>query len=91
MTNLQRYWFKFEKINKPTPLNLGCGVTACDQDDAICLMRAYIFSECGVPTIVETVEGVQASDLEKSHVLPNIGNMDVRGIWFPQGYEESRG
>ena len=88
MTNLQKYWFKFKKLNKPTPLNLGCGVTACDRDDAIYLIRTHIFSKIEMAVIVEVDEDVQVSDLEKYHVLPNIGNIDVRGIWFPQGYGE---
>jgi hypothetical protein len=29
------------------------------------------------------------SILDQKHVLPNVGMVNVRGIWFPQGYEEA--
>jgi len=83
---LKKYWFRFSAIPKPTPLNLGCGVTAFDYDDAIFLMQSLIFRGDTMPLIVDYAVDVRQSDLEKSHVLPNIGNLSVRGIWFPQGY-----
>ena len=40
-----------------------------------------------VPRIMDIAEDVEISDLEQRHVLPNIGDMNVRGIWFPKGLD----
>ena len=89
MPDLKRFWFKFEKLHKPTPLNFGCGVTACDRDDAISLVQRSIFLDAPMPRIVEVIEDVRPSDLEPHHVSPNIGDTEAHGIWFPQGYNKS--
>ena len=86
MKTVRKFWFRFEKLQRPTALNLGCGVSAFDYEDALNLLKERIFGPNGPPPIVQCIEDVQISDLEKSHVLPNIGSMDIRGIWFPQGY-----
>lgn len=83
MILLKRYWFAFQRFNKPTPLNFGCGVTARDYDDAIWLMQERIFKGNELPRIVECREDVDVSALDARHVLPNIGLVTVRGIWFP--------
>jgi hypothetical protein len=56
-------------------------------DDAIGLLRERIFGASGLPPIVEAIEDVDLSLLEQNHVLPNLGDIAARGIWFPQGYE----
>jgi hypothetical protein len=83
---MKRYWFKFEKLPKPSAINLGCGVTAHTYDDAIALLRERIFGPNGPPPIEQCVEDIDISTLDSKHVLPNIGPVDVRGIWFPQGH-----
>jgi hypothetical protein len=88
MKQLRRYWFSFEKVARPNPLNLGCGVTAYDYADATSLLREGVFSRKELPLIVACVEDVDVSTLDPKHILPNIGLVNVRGIWFPQGYEE---
>jgi hypothetical protein len=45
MTLLRRYWFEFEPIPRPNPLNLGCGVTAYGYEDAITLMTELVFNQ----------------------------------------------
>jgi hypothetical protein len=85
---VRKYWFRFERRPKPTAINLGCGVTAYDYDDAIGLLRDRIFGANGPPPIVEAIEDVDLSSLEQKHVLPNIGDTATRGIWFPQGYDK---
>ena len=88
MKSLRPYWFNFEMLNKPSPLNLGCGVTAYDYDDAITLLGQRVFAGRELPRIVGFREDVDISTLDQKHVLPNLGSVLVRGIWFPQGYEE---
>jgi hypothetical protein len=83
---LKRYWFDFVNLNQPTPLNLGCGVTAYDFEDAMRLLRERVFHSAIVPPIGNCIEDVDVSTLDQNHVLPNIGPIDIRGIWFPQGH-----
>jgi hypothetical protein len=90
MKTLKRYWFSFENLGKPSALNLGCGVTAYGYDDAINLLRERVFAGKELPRIVGCNEDLDVSTLDQKHVLPNIGLVTVRGIWFPQGYDEMK-
>ena len=86
MKQLRRYWFTFEKSSNPTPLNLGCGVTAFDYEDALSLLRERVFIKEPLPTIIHHIGDIDVSTLEKNHVFPNMGLVTDRGIWFPLGY-----
>ena len=86
MKTLRRFWFRFEALPKPTAINLGCGVTAYTLDDAIDLLRDRIFGKIGLPPIIECIEDVEMDQIEQKHARPNVGNTQIRGIWFPQGY-----
>jgi hypothetical protein len=88
--NLKRYWFQFQKFASPSPLTLGAGVTARSYDDALALLKDRVFAGEDVPQIVSVDENIDVSKLDDRHVLPNIGSILRRGIWFPQGYEETR-
>ena len=90
MTPLTRYWFTFERSEKPGTINLGCGVSAYDYGDAINILRDYIFGANGPPPILHYIEDVDISTLDANHVLPNLGVPFVRGVWFPRGYERIR-
>jgi hypothetical protein len=83
---LRRYWFTFERFENPTALNLGCGVTAASYDDALALVRDSVFHG-RTPPINDCIEDVDVSRLDANHVLPNVGNVLVHGIWFPLGYK----
>ena len=87
MKKLRRFWFNFEETRRFTPLNLGCGVTGYDYDDAITLLQTRVFTTETVPKINGCIEDVDVSTLDPNHVLPNIGSVVARGIWFPQGYD----
>jgi hypothetical protein len=82
----RRFWFEFEPIGRPTAPNLGCGITAYNRADAMGLLEDFVFTTEGPLNIVRVVEDVKIDDLEKNHVLPNLGKTYERGIWFPQGY-----
>jgi len=72
---LQRYWFA-------TQPGLGYGVTASSIADAEDLLRSF-----GYPRQSEIVErviqDVAIEELDANHVLPNLGPVVVRGVWFP--------
>jgi hypothetical protein len=86
---LKRFWFTFGSFQHPTPLNFGCGVTAHDYQDALAIMRDSVF-QGATPAVQDCVENVDVSRLEPKHVLPNLGNVLVRGVWFPLGHELRR-
>ncbi len=80
-----RYWFTFKHSARPTPLNLGCGVTAESKQAAIDLVKNRVFGGNEFE-IEKIVENVAISEMDQGHVIPNMGNPVLRGIWFPLGY-----
>jgi hypothetical protein len=83
---LRRFWFEFEKSAIPTPLNIGCGVTAYDVDDARQLLEERVFPREKVRKIMNCQADIDVSTLDKNHVLPNMGSAANRGVWFPLGF-----
>jgi hypothetical protein len=84
MANLKRFWFNFEKTPSPSAVNIGCGVTAFDRADAEWLLKTSIFKGKTFPAITDCIENIDVSKLDTRHVLPNIGQVAIRGIWFPR-------
>ncbi|ALN58808.1 hypothetical protein GLE_3463 [Lysobacter enzymogenes] len=80
------YWFEFQPNSVPQCLDLGCGITARSQDDALRVLHERVPETRGV-AIRRIVAGVKIDDLDPGHVLPNLGNYAVRGCWFPLGYD----
>ena len=87
MNKLHKFWFQFEASSKPNVLNLGCGVTALSYDDALRILKDRIFAEKNFPGIVGCIEDVTQHQLDPKHVLPNMGNIEQYGVWFPLGYQ----
>jgi hypothetical protein len=91
--SLRRYWitFDFKSADYSPPGTLvGCGVTAHSYEDAMELIKEKVFKGNKMPMVNSAVENVDVSSLDPGHVLPNIGNVFRRGIWYPLGYEISR-
>ena len=72
---LTRFWFKTDR-------GLGYGVTAKSQIDAEELLKRHGYP---LPSerVVSVVAGVKLAALDKEEVLPNVGPLAVRGVWFP--------
>jgi hypothetical protein len=85
MIKLIRYWFEFEG-NIPIGFNLGCGVTAWNYEDALNILKERVFKDIPIPNIKKLQTEVDVSLLDAGHVLPNMLPANVRGIWFPMGY-----
>ncbi len=81
---LHRYWFKFDLDSVHfSPFHLGSGVTGYSLDDAkgILVLQA---KRAGVNTIIDSViEDIDISTLDQNHILPNIGLVSNRGMWYP--------
>lgn len=89
MTQLHKYWIRMRisiSDDAPPGILLGIGVTAYSRDDAIGIVREKVFHCGAMPEILQFTEDVPMSSLDSSHVLPNIGNHLVEGVWFPLGY-----
>jgi hypothetical protein len=86
--SLHRYWFTFSNPPKYNPLGLGCGITAFNYEDAVEILNSNVFVKLGLQaiTIESVIEDVDVSGLDQGHVIPNMGMVLVRGVWFPLGY-----
>lgn len=82
---LHRFWFRFEPSADARFIGrqLGCGVTAVDRRDAEDLLRTQVFGG-ELPPTIEVVEDIDVRDLDQGHVIPNMGDPSVRGVWFPR-------
>ena len=78
-TGLIAFWISFTGANRPQRF----GVTGWSQEDAFCLLeeQGYDVHLAAGPVLVKA--GVKASDLDANTILPNIGPITVRGVWYP--------
>jgi hypothetical protein len=90
MNDLRQFWFRFEPMPRPTAINLGCGVTAFSREDALALLQERVFGANGAPPLVEIIDDITRAALDPKHVIPNLGKLEERGVWFPQGYDGPR-
>jgi hypothetical protein len=87
--NLTRFWFTFKlSLGDPHPPGVltGCGITALDEEDAIRILKEDVFRSPKLPEVKARVTDVDVSQLDRRHVLPNMGDPSRRGVWFPLGY-----
>ncbi len=80
---MKPYWISFHDAPPATPLRLGMGITAQDEEDA----RGLAAEAAPGVAIAALRVVIDADELEQNHVVPNMGNILKRGIWFPLGYE----
>lgn len=85
---MRRFWIEFP-VDDSTPLALvrGVGVTAENEDEALALVRRDVLRGEPLPLPSRIVPDVDVSTLDEHHVLPNVGVVIWRGIWFPSGFE----
>jgi hypothetical protein len=82
---LYRFWFRFHNPPQFSPLGLGCGITAFNRADANMILRDEVFKEYGELIIDTVVEKVDIRTLDQLHVVPNMGQILIRGVWWPIG------
>ncbi len=64
---------------------MGCGVTAFTRDDAFALLLSVWPATGNGPVIISVSEDVDVRTLDQKHVIPNMGDVTRRGVWFPLG------
>lgn len=78
------YWIVLGDAMRPERRH-GAGITAWSEADAIELCKA------AMPTYpvlsIKIISDMQ--ELDQNHVVPNMGNWFVRGVWYPRGYQIS--
>jgi hypothetical protein len=62
---------------------LGYGITAFSLEDALAIIEDAGYSLPEDKSVLRIIEGVRVSDLDQLHVVPNMGPIVVRGLWFP--------
>ena len=78
-SELRAFWYETQRDGAPARY----GVTAFSLEHAAELLRAAGFSlESGARVLV--IEDVTFDQLDAHHVVPNIGPMQIRGVWFPR-------
>ena len=86
---LHRYWITFADLPASSICRLGYGVTAYSREDALQILQFMVFKDDALPGIKEIVEDVDVNKLDQEHVVPNMGVVGWRGVWFPKGYDGS--
>jgi hypothetical protein len=84
---MNAYWLKLRDDRR----GLGFGITARDRDDAMTLLARASTALTGKPadatmieTLIETWREIDVADeLDQNHVVPNMGMLLRRGVWFP--------
>ena len=79
---MQPFWITFERLPRPSVLNIGMGCTARTEADARLLVKNAV-PDMAIQTIKPVTD---LSSLDQGHVLPNMGDISQRGIWFPMGF-----
>ena len=79
---LRRFWFKFEG-HRDSPL--GYGVTAWTEEDAAAILIAKVFEDGSLPSASITRD-VKIPTLDAGHIIPNMADPTLRGIWYPRGF-----
>ena len=73
------YWLKLRNYGP----SLGFGITARDLNDAMSLLSIVARTSVDA-TMLESWKELQTADeLDQNHVVPNMGVIVRRGVWFP--------
>jgi hypothetical protein len=86
---MRRFWFELDlRIDRPHPPGtlLGCGITAFDLNDAMGILQNTVFNGFEAPKIMNVKEDIDIRSLDQGKIIPNMGVVTHRGVWFPLGY-----
>lgn len=59
-------------------------VSLLDLGDAMSLIRSVALGGDALPPVAEVIEDVEVQALDEGHVLPNMGDPTLRGVWYPR-------
>lgn len=84
---LHRYWFIITPPDRYGPGNIG--VTAYSILEAKSIIKEALSKNQWISFSIESIdqaeiiENIDIRLLDQGHILPNIGVVDFKGIWFP--------
>ena len=77
---LTTYWIELDSYFR------NIGVTAYSLDDDKRLIQEKAFPKEELPRIKKVTENIQFKDLDQNHIVPNMGPITERGVWYPNFY-----
>jgi hypothetical protein len=86
---MKKFWFEFDFVgvnNVPNGVDMGIGVTAFNYDDAISILNLKVFKTYRLPTIKKMTEAIDIATLDKQQILTATLPDNLRGVWYPLGY-----
>ncbi len=75
--SLTPYWFK-------TKNELGFGITAFSEEDAKVLLTDAATTIGKDYEVLEIIPNVDIRTLDQNQVIPTMGSLNVRGVWYPR-------
>ncbi len=85
---LKRYWFVLYPEWRYGPLNVGVTAISVKEAKELILLnfvKLHAFEALEkLKEEVEVIEDVYVRLLDEHHVIPNIGPVTFRGVWFPR-------
>ena len=76
---LTAYWIECEGWGLASQF----GVTAYSSVDAKFFLKKLLFNKTDMTAIKNVIENIQFKDLDQNHVVPNMGPITERGVWYP--------
>lgn len=84
---LKRYWFVLEPEYKFGPLNIGVTAASVEEAKSLAIER---LSKIGFSDVVqklekpvEVIENIDIRLLDQNHIIPNMGVVVFKGVWWP--------
>lgn len=88
MATLTRFGFEFDPTNSAAAKSLSWwGVTAWTVEGARVLISDAGRFDQAFPRVSRLVEGVDISTLDQNYVARNMATPNLRGIWYPLGFQ----
>jgi hypothetical protein len=79
--HLECFWISFPRDPN---LVLGIGVTAFSEEDAFNIIKERGLDEWyRDASEIRVRAGIRIEDLDPTNIVPNIGPMQLRGVWYP--------
>ena len=77
---LTRYWIEIDTDN---PAFKKIGITAYSLGDAFNILKDHLPFTFTSDLIVKVKEDLDYDELDQNHIVPNMGPISERGIWYP--------
>ncbi|HEX7846390.1 MAG TPA: hypothetical protein VF476_11375 [Chitinophagaceae bacterium] len=84
---LKRYWFIIYPEDKFGPRNIGATAFSINEAKNLVFetLRKLAWSHITINVLdnAEVIEEIDIQLLDQGHVIPNMGPVNFKGVWFP--------